>query len=815
MDDNSIRIDYNQSLKPLEELLEGVERDGSFFVNGVVEIPMPNLEIEGLGVLSFPVPPAQIATLIQQATRAPYGRGEQTILDESVRKVWQLTPNQLRIGGKSWAANFDRILTRVTAGLGCGGIVVSAELYKLLVYDQGGFFLPHRDTEKVDGMFATLVITLPSAHRGGELIIRHAGLEAIVDPSGAEGSEVTFTAFYADCEHEVRPITEGNRVCLVYNLLQPTGAHDHHSPLAPDYIDQIAAATELLKRDLSRAGAPVKIAWLLEHQYIPDGLTFAALKSADAARARVLLQATELAGCAAHLGIVHIEEAGSAEEIHANYRPRRRSSSRDRDEEETEDVSSDDFEIIDIADSRHYISQWRDRQDRAMAFGEIPLQPAELLPAGALDNEPPDEQRLMEASGNAGVSFERAYHRAAFVIWRHERYAEVLLQAGLAAVLPHLRERMAVAEAPNAPPAACLAAVALARQLVTAWRATLVHPGYPPPTPPAARNEMLSLLNQLGDTALLETFIGEIVIRDYDGSDNAGLVASTQRLDASKTASLYAELIRRHLGYRPGSCIDLLHTLTFHSKTTLNTVARSAVPEIAEAVVSNLDAVGMKSTSTERGDWWVSENARAVDSAFVTKLLAALAAVDRSRLRADAVEKLTARPDAFDPVTILLPTLTRIREHDAPVARLWEHCTAHILLRCGLPPIAPQDWREDVSLGCSCGDCRELQEFMHHPAQQSHRFRVRLDRRQHLHQMIERHRLEITHVTERQGSPQTLVCTKDRRGYRRRCEQYRTDITALTSLAELASKFDVAAASLARIKVARELAERWRSPHPP
>src|SRR2546430_16096755 len=82
------------------------------------------------------------------------------------------------------------------------------------------FFKAHRDTEKADGMFGTLVIVLPCPHRGGELVIRHAGREATVDLSAAEDSELAFAAFYADCEHEVRPIVKGNRVCLIYNLAQ-------------------------------------------------------------------------------------------------------------------------------------------------------------------------------------------------------------------------------------------------------------------------------------------------------------------------------------------------------------------------------------------------------------------------------------------------------------------------------------------------------------------------------------------------------------------------------------------------------------------
>ena len=174
--------------------------------------------------MSFPVPIAQVAALVQQATRAPYGRGEQTILDESVRRVWQLPPHQVQVSGKSWSESFDHILKQVTTGLGCEGMAVSAELYKLLVYDTGGFFLAHRDTEKTGGMFGTLVLTLPSVHGGGELVIRHAGPEVKVETSKAEISEISFAAFYADCEHEARPITQGNRVCLIYNLIANRGS---------------------------------------------------------------------------------------------------------------------------------------------------------------------------------------------------------------------------------------------------------------------------------------------------------------------------------------------------------------------------------------------------------------------------------------------------------------------------------------------------------------------------------------------------------------------------------------------------------------
>ncbi len=97
-DEGDAQIVYYEGSKELESLLARVERPGDFYVNGALEVPLPRVEIHGVGVLSFPVPPEQIARIIEQAERAPFGRGEETILDESVRKVWQLPPKTVRIG---------------------------------------------------------------------------------------------------------------------------------------------------------------------------------------------------------------------------------------------------------------------------------------------------------------------------------------------------------------------------------------------------------------------------------------------------------------------------------------------------------------------------------------------------------------------------------------------------------------------------------------------------------------------------------------------------------------------------------------------
>jgi hypothetical protein len=142
---------------------------------------MPRLDIVGIGTISFPVPELQAREIIRVAERAPYGRGERTVVDTAVRKVCQVAPQKIRLSGIPWEETFKTILAQVVKGLGCQQVNVNAELYKVLLYDAGGFFISHRDTEKTEGMFGTLAIVLPSLHSGGEVVVRHAGREVVLD----------------------------------------------------------------------------------------------------------------------------------------------------------------------------------------------------------------------------------------------------------------------------------------------------------------------------------------------------------------------------------------------------------------------------------------------------------------------------------------------------------------------------------------------------------------------------------------------------------------------------------------------------------
>src|SRR5215471_12364361 len=153
----------------LLDSLRSVERPGDFCVGGIREIVMPTIDVDGGGRIAFPILPVQAERLVAIAAAAPYGRGEETVVDRGVRRTWQIDSAKIRIGGRHWDKTLSDLLAGVADGLGASG-PLAADFYKLLIYDVGAFFVEHRDTEKAPGMFATLIVVLPSAHEGGQLV---------------------------------------------------------------------------------------------------------------------------------------------------------------------------------------------------------------------------------------------------------------------------------------------------------------------------------------------------------------------------------------------------------------------------------------------------------------------------------------------------------------------------------------------------------------------------------------------------------------------------------------------------------------------
>jgi len=66
-----------QLLDALGNLMESI----SFSASGKCPFVLPGLTIDGINEIAFPVSKSSARSLIKQARQAPYGRGEETIVD--------------------------------------------------------------------------------------------------------------------------------------------------------------------------------------------------------------------------------------------------------------------------------------------------------------------------------------------------------------------------------------------------------------------------------------------------------------------------------------------------------------------------------------------------------------------------------------------------------------------------------------------------------------------------------------------------------------------------------------------------------------
>jgi predicted 2-oxoglutarate/Fe(II)-dependent dioxygenase YbiX len=735
--------------------LRSVKRPSAFCVGGTREIFMPAIDVDGVGRLAFPVQPAQAERLVGVAETAPHGRGEETVVDRDVRRTWQVDSAAVRIRGRQWEKTLGDLVAQAALGLGVNG-PVSADFYKLLVYDAGSFFVDHRDTEKVPGMFATMVLVLPSIHAGGELVVKHAGRETPLDLHPEEPSEIGFAAFYADCVHEVRPVTAGFRIVLIYNLRFADGSR----PKAPDYRDQQARAAETLQTWASAADKPTKLILPLEHAYTPAELSFAALKGADAGAASVLVEAAARADCDLHLALVSIEESGIAE--HTGYSGRRRW----RDEE-----CGEEFQAVEVSERELILSEWRRPDGGDAGFDDIPFTEDELCPPDAFQNLAPDEAYFHEATGNEGASFERAYRRAGLVLWPSAHKLAVLNQAGLDATLPYLESLTArwEAEGTALQSSSWREADALSGLMLGLWpRSSCLRDD------DTRLGRMLDAQIRLGNVKRIdEALAGLSAEGHYAAADNEPLARAATLLPPARATELLIGILRRNAPGHLDACGDLL----------LRAVV-APVGDIEVIAAALIDAMPGDSNKRAEGDPW-TEPTR-VKPGFVVALLSAASRID-PELAMRATERVLASPKTYAPDDVLTPAaldLAKFAESKSwPAAtRFREAALDHLRRRIALPLEPPPDWTRDNRLRCRCAECLALGAFLIAPDQRQWRLKALKERRTHVENTIRNALCDLDLATERSGSPHTLVATKNEASYRRRADQRRQDLAHVSAL---------------------------------
>ncbi|KAJ3939639.1 uncharacterized protein N0V96_010422 [Colletotrichum fioriniae] len=273
----------------LAEALAGIQTQGTFASFHPLRRVDPDLWVQDVGPIGLPLPEPAVQQLIEKATCAPFGKGSETIVDIAVRNTWELDSSHFELRSPRWPVDLQKICAVVAQDLGVKS-PVTAELYKLLIYEKGAMFKAHTDTEKCPEMFGTLVICLPCGHKGGDIVVKHCGETKTFKTSGADQS---FACWYSDVHHEVLPVTEGYRVVLTYNLaVDPAAAAaSQQRPSAALRRQETRELRHTLRRWLEHpedGGEVDHVYYGLDHEYTESSISMKALKGRDAAVVQTL-----------------------------------------------------------------------------------------------------------------------------------------------------------------------------------------------------------------------------------------------------------------------------------------------------------------------------------------------------------------------------------------------------------------------------------------------------------------------------------------------------------------------------------------------
>lgn len=764
----------------LANLLTKVQEPGSFYAKGQVETQMFSLAVKDVGSIALPLLPQQADTLIHHAEQAPFGRGEATLLDTSVRNTKQFDADQVSIHGKGWQSFLETVLMNVKQQLGVK-TQITAELYKLLVYETGGFFINHRDTEKTNGMFATLIISLPSNYTGGELRVEHAGESVSIDLQNDDPSLLSYAAFYADCVHEVLPVTSGCRLVLVYNLCRQGMGE---LPKPPSYLSEQAQITRLLKGwtgeideslRLNNSDVPFKLVYLLEHAYTPEGVAFEQLKNKDQAVAEVLIPAAQDAECEVFLTLMTIEESGAAEERYDHNRYRRKKSYRydDYDDEDEGNGEDDDFEVIEVYDSYRRLEFWTHPtlglidDELALSFSD-----EELSPPNCLLGLTPDEQYFHEDTGNAGASFERTYRRAALVLWPRIYSIPILMLESHEAVLFHLYPLLTKWQDSGAQPLSDSGQQLhkSLKKVVSLWNKT---------TP---RNDnqralafegLLDMVSVLQDSELLQETLDLLLedSRNYSVKLNSTLAEVLTDIPPEKACSAVSQIIST----------DPKHTFNYINLVKLLIDANFAKHDwFTQSVAPLLTAVvqNIPQQNTYRNDpftlgYGYEASGVEASQARLQELLQVFACTDIA-LGKQMVEALFANLKRFNPYTLLLDTALHICSSQKDKSELIEYFIArgfsYLDNRINQPLSAPTNWTREVNFDTNVRneDAQAFAAFLRDPDLAEWSFKAIQEKRNRLSYLAENYKSDVDMTTIKKGSPHILHFTKNQASYERR-----------------------------------------------
>lgn len=775
------------SVEWLSKEVSQAARSAKFCTSGCLPDVDPGLEVENLGAVRFPLKQAVSKQLREACRVAPYGKGMETLVNKKVRNTLELDPKKFRLSA-AWDSAIANVTCQVAVELGLPTDQLEAKLYKLLVYERGGFFVPHRDSEKLDRMVASLIVVLPNRFEGGALIVRHGAVKKTIEfKDAADGEASCFAAFYADCEHEVRPVVSGVRVALAYNLvLSGKRAKSAATTTSNGPADALALSIgNWVERQPTKP-----LVFALEHHYTQCGLSLELLKGADRELADLIVAAAETGNCVAYLAQVsrHLLQFADDGSLGNDWRYGARRSAR-RQKLTLGETYDDDLIGTD----------WTSLDGKKQPWGDIAFDLSAIVASEPIDQWKPTSEDFEGYTGNAGNTLDRWYHRSAIVVWHRDRHFDVIAQSGQDNCLPLFCSLAAkLKKTPKKRlEEARLNCVRFAYAIIAQWPDLMARFGG---RVAARENEpaenFAEHLLPLHDRDVVSLFLTTLSKRDPTVRLSSLVMAACREFGGAAFATEMRSLLSvppalsspRPTHFRldvPLRDIEWLSVFCCEKWDDVETsaLARELCQQAVERFCEPMLARPRYYIGDTRGESSVAESSLPL---LLKALTAAGCADDLSRV----MGFVQASPGDFHLDDCMVPALKslipwaskRLGTVPAPLADWLATVRSQLESVTAREPSPPSDWSRPANIDCDCQFCAQLKTFLADPSQDVGRIRAGEHYRNHVISMIRQHRCDVTDTLERKGSPHTLVLTKTTGSFDRAVKRFKTDQKLLAQL---------------------------------
>ena len=778
-----------------QAIADAMTASATFQTSGEMPAIDPDIVVDGLGTLRFPLKPAAVKGLKALGKIAPYGKGVRTLVNCAVRDTIELDPGLFRLGGP-WRQAIDAVTRQVGRDLGLEDEQLEAHLYKLLLYEKGGRFLPHRDSEKLDGMVASLIVVLPNPFDGGELEVRHAGNTKLFNFSRVSGGgESRYAAFYADCEHEVKPVTFGVRLCLAYNLvLRRPRKSVAPSPIANPLVDAIQQWVT------SKPAVPLVFA--LEHQYTPASLSQELLKGADRALAKLVLSAAACSGGVATFARIERHATYSAFEKDDDYGGRYRGRYDDGDDEDDEDYEGDggsggteDIEIQELIEEEFSATEWTSPDGKKQTWGELPLDTSAVVCREPVDQWTPAEEEYEGYTGNAGNTLDRWYHRTALIVWPRSAHYEILASAGLFTALPLFATM--VKKLPKTPKdgqdVARNDCIHLAHGIISQWPVRWASHGAHDGAVHGACESFPEGLLALGECGLIQRFLAKVNLHDEMTAIDDLIISAVRHFGwdvfAKDLTAFFLPKENKHYAQRSALALrDASWLYALAAEASTDNVKTQRCGHLCQLAVEFFCKQGY-------ADWWHRPGSGPTDHERIVPLLVKSALLAKQDVLVTRVlKRIREHAGSFGNKTCHVPALKELapwsRKHLAktpPVIADWlKRIRDELMAATAARPQPPGDWRRPSNMGCNCKFCGMVKAFLDDPCAQTYSLRAAEFTRSHVTDRIANCGLDLSSKLHKVGSPYTLILTKTAASHERAVKQYDIDVALLDALPVLA-----------------------------